>query len=145
MVLLTREMSARITCGLSQISRLSRLSNQTIYGFEPWRDVNSYYMWVIADVTSLEVIKSNCCMVLMTRERLTRSNNWVCIGLSRGSETILFLPLLIPRETPTRSNNWVCIGLSRGNETILFLPLWIPREKVEAFYNWVCIGLSRGS
>ena len=31
--------------------------------------------------------------------------------------------------------NWVCIGLSLGSETILVLPLLISREKAEPFYN----------
>ena len=39
-----------------------------------------YYQWVIADLTFLEVIKSNSCMVLIPREIPRALYNWVSIG-----------------------------------------------------------------
>ena len=43
----------------------------------------SYYRWVIADLTSLEVVKSNCCMVLIPRE--TSYYEWVIAELTHRS------------------------------------------------------------
>ena len=42
--------------------------------------------------------------------------------------THTFTPVSIPREKVETFDNWVCIGISRGSQFILFLQVSIPRE-----------------